>query len=270
MFLTNLILYLILGMIQGFTEPIPVSSSGHLVIFQTLLDLKVLKDLNFEIIVNFGSLIAIVIVFWKDIKAIIIDFFKYLKTKELKYYKNFKYFLLIIIGTIPAGIVGLLLKDFIEQYADNVKLIGIALLITAFFLFLIRNIKGKKDDAQITYKDAIIIGLFQVIALFPGISRSGSTLVGGMFSNLKRDAAFKFSFMLYIPISLATMLLGTKDLIDSNLNIEIWIYYIAGMIASALVTFFSVKWFRNIMNKGKLIYFVYYCILAGTLVLLFL
>lgn len=270
MFLTNLILYIILGIIQGFTEPIPISSSGHLVIFQTLFDIKVLKDLNFEIIVNFGSLIAIIIVFWLDIKAIIVDFFKYLKTKELKYYNNFKYFLIIIIGTIPAGITGLLLKDFIEKYASNVKLIGIALLITALFLFLIRNIKGKKSDDKISYKDALIIGLFQTVALFPGISRSGATIVGGMFSNLKRDAAFKFSFMLYIPISLATMLLGTKDLINSNPSLTIWLYYLAGMIASMIVTFFSVKWFRNIMNKGKLIYFVYYCLLVGTLVLLFL
>lgn len=270
MFLTNLIMYIVLGLIQGFTEPIPISSSGHLVIFQSLFDLNVLNDLNFEIIVNFGSLIAIVIVFWKDIKSIIFDFFKFLKTKEIKYYKNFKYFLLIVIGTIPAGIAGLLLKDYIEVYSDKVKLIGIALLITALFLFLIRNMKGKKSDAEISYKDAIIIGLFQVIALFPGISRSGATIVGGMFSDLKRDAAFKFSFMLYIPISLATMLLGTKDLIESNPNIEVWIYYLAGMVTSGILTFFSVKWFRNVMNKGKLIYFVYYCLLVGTLVLLFL
>lgn len=270
MFITNLLIYILLGLIQGFTEPIPISSSGHLVIFQNLFSLNALNDLNFEIIVNFGSFIAIVIVFWNDIKTLIVDFFKYLKTKELKYYNHFKYCLLIIIGTIPAGLVGLILKDFIDGYSNNVKLIGVALLITALFLFLIRNIKGSKQDSEISFKDALIIGLFQVVALFPGISRSGSTIVGGMFSNLKREAAFKFSFMLYLPISLATMLLGTKDLIESNPNVEVLIYYIAGMIASGILTFFSVKWFKNIMSKGKLIYFVYYCLIVGILVLLFL
>lgn len=270
MFITNLFMYILLGLIQGFTEPIPISSSGHLVIFQNLFDFKVLQDLNFGIMVNFGSFIAIVIVFWKDLKVIFTNTFKYIKTKEKKYYNHFKYFLLVTVGTIPAGIVGILFKDFIEQYSGNVKLIGIALLITALFLFLIRNLKGSKDDEKITFKDAIIIGLFQVIALFPGISRSGSTLVGGMFSDLKRESAFKFSFMLYIPISLATFILGTTDLIQSNLDLETWICYIAGMLASGILTFFSVKWFRNIMNKGKLIYFVYYCLIVGILVLLFL
>ena len=270
MSIIDLLIYIILGLVQGFTEPIPISSSGHLVIFKNLFDINALKDLNFEIFVNFGSLIAIIIVFWKDIKILIIDFFKYLKNKDVKYYNNFKYCLLIIIGTIPAGILGLLLKDYVEQFSNNIKLIGLALLITALFLFLIRNIKGSKDDSKISFKDALKIGLFQAVALLPGISRSGATIVGGMFSNLKRETAFKFSFMLYIPISLATMLLGTKDLISSNLNLYMWIYYLAGMIASAILTFFSVKWFKNIMNKGKLIYFVYYCLIVGTLVLIFM
>ena len=270
MFLTNLISYIILGLIQGFTEPIPISSSGHLVIFKTILDLKSLNDLNFEIIVNFGSLIAIVAVFYKDIVELIKDFFKFIKTKEIKYYHNYKYCWLIVIGTIPAGIVGLLFKDYFDKLSNNVKLVGLALLITALFLFLIRNIKGKKEDYQIKFKDALVIGLFQVVALFPGISRSGATIVGGMFSDLKRSVAFKFSFMLYIPISLATLVLGIKDLIGSDIGIEMWICYLCGMVASAFLTFFSVKWFKSIMERGKLIYFVIYCLIVGTLVILFL
>ncbi|MEG0025768.1 MAG: undecaprenyl-diphosphate phosphatase [Bacilli bacterium] len=270
MFLTNLILYIILGLIQGFTEPIPISSSGHLVIVKTLFNLNILNDLNFEIIVNFGSLIAICLIFYQDIKEIISHFFKYLRTKELQYYYNYKYLILIIIATIPAGIIGLLTKDIIEKYANNVKLIAVALLITSLFLYMIRNINGKKNDQEITFKNAIVIGLCQALALFPGISRSGATIVGGMIQNLKRDTAFKFSFMLYIPISIATMILGINDLISSNQTSQIWFYYLAGMLSSGILTYFSVKWFRNIMNKGKLIYFVYYCILVGTLVLLFM
>lgn len=262
--------YLVLGIIQGFTEPIPVSSSGHLVIFQNLFNLAVLDDLNFSIFANFGSLIAIIIIFREDIIKIIKDFFTYLKTKEEKYKSNFRYALFIIVATIPAGIMGLLFNDLIEEYMSNVKYIGVALLITALFLFLIRNFEGKKDDKEMTWKDAIKVGLFQMVALLPGISRSGATIVGGMFSGLKRDTAFKFSFMLYIPISLATMVLGVTDVVSTGISSNLIIGYLVGMLAAFIVTYYATKWFRNIMIKGKLIYFVYYCLIVGILVLLFL
>ena len=266
----NFIKYLILGIIQGFTEPIPISSSGHLIIFKSILNSGVLNDLNFEIILNFGSLIAIIIYFWNDIIQLIKDFFLYIKTKEKKYFHSFRYCILIIVGTIPAGIIGLLFKDTIEEILSNVKVVGVALLVTALFLFLIRNIKGEKEEKQITGIDALIIGLFQSIALLPGISRSGATIVGGMFRNLKRDVAFKFSFMLYIPISLATMLLGVKDIVETGIDKSLLLTYMIAMIASAIVTYFSTKWFNNILKRGKIIYFVIYCLIVGSLVIIFL
>ena len=266
----NLLKYLFLAIIQGFTEPIPISSSGHLIIFKSILNSGVLNDLNFEIILNFGSLVAIVIYFWKDIISLVKDFFLYIKTKDKKYFSNFRYCILIIIGTIPAGIIGLLFKDTIEELLNNVKIVGIALLVTALFLFLIRNIKGKKEDKDISYIDALIIGLFQSVALLPGISRSGATIVGGMMRDLKRDVAFKFSFILYIPISLATMILGVKDLVESSISVNMWIIYGIAMILSGIVTYISTKWFNNIMKKGKLIYFVIYCLIVGSLVIVFL
>ena len=262
--------YIILAIIQGFTEPIPISSSGHLVIFKSILNSGVLNDLNFEIILNFGSLIAIVIYFWNDIIDLIKDFFSYLKTKDKKYYVNFKYCLLVIVGTIPAGIIGLLFKDYIEELLSGVKIVGCALLITALFLYLIRNIKGNKDSKDISFIDALIIGLFQSVALLPGISRSGATIVGGMFRNLKRDVAFKFSFILYIPISLATMLLGVKDLVETGVSNSLYLTYFIAMIVSGIVTFISLRWFNDIIKKGKLIYFVIYCLIVGSLVILFL
>lgn len=266
----DFLMYIFLGILQGITEPIPVSSSGHLVIFKSILSNNALNDLNFEIIVNFGSFIAIVIFFWNDIKALIIDFFKYLKTKEKKYYDNFKYCWLIVVGTIPAGLFGILFKDKIEELLKTPKIVGASLIITAGFLYLIRNIKGTKADKEITFKDALIIGLFQVVALFPGISRSGATLVGAMFLGLKRDTAFKYSFMLYLPISLATMALGTKDLISSNIDTSLLISYLCSMIVSGVVTYFSTKWFNKIVKNGKLIYFFYYCLIVGICVLIFL
>ena len=270
MFFVNLIKYFFLGLIQGFTEPIPVSSSGHLRIFKEILNDKIFNDLSLEIFLNFGSLIAIVIFFRKDIIKIVNDFFMFIKSKEIKYKDGFKYALLIAVGTLPAAITGLLLNDFIEDVLGNVKYVGIALLITSLFLFIIKDFKGRKKDEEITYKDALIVGLFQAIALFPGISRSGATLVGAMLLGIKRKSAFKFSFMLYIPISLATMVLGIKNFITSDISGEIIVYYLVGMIAAFFMTAISTKWFSKIIKQGKLIYFVIYCIIMGLSVILFL
>lgn len=265
----KLIMYMILGLIQGFTEPIPVSSSGHLVIFNALLNVEELNDLNFEIFVNFGSFIAICFFYRKEIIDIIKDFFMYIKTKDKKYEINYKYAWLIVIGTIPAGIVGILAKDIIESIA-SVKIVGVSLLITAIMLFMVKDIKGEKEKKDMTFKDALVIGLFQVIALFPGISRSGSTLVGGMSRNLERETAFKYSFMLYLPISVATMLLGVLDVIENPISNTLILPYILGMITAGILTYFSIRWFKDIMQKGKLKYFVYYCLVMGIITILFI
>ena len=264
-----LLKYLILGIVQGFTEPLPISSSGHLRIFKALFKNVALNDMNFEIIVNFGSFIAIVILFRKEIINIIKDFFSYLKTKEKKYEINYKYAWLIVIGTIPAALSGLFIKDIIEKYFTT-KLVGLTLIITSLLLYMIKDIKGKKEKKDMTYLDALKIGLFQVVALFPGISRSGATVVGGMKSNLTRQTALNYSFMLYLPISLASMVLGVSDLISSGTLNELFIPYLVSMIASGIVTYFAAKMFIDIMKKGKLIYFSIYCFIVGTLTLILL
>ncbi len=268
--LIQVLQYVFLGIVQGFTEPIPISSSGHLLIFKELFNFEMLNDMNFEIVVNFGSFIAICFLYRKEIIKIIADFFMFIKTKKDTYKENYKYAWLIVLGTIPAGIVGLILKDTIESISGNVKIIGIALLITALALFIIKDFKGKKEKKEMTVMDAITVGLFQVVALFPGISRSGSTIVGGMSRDLKRETAVNYSFMLYLPISLATMLLGVKDLIETPNISSLVLPYALGMIVSCIVTYFSAKWFINIMKKGKLGYFSIYCLIVGILVVLFL
>ena len=268
--MNEILQYSLLGLIQGITEPIPVSSSGHLLIFKKLFQMNALNDLNFEIIVNFGSLLAIIFLYRKTIWKIIKGFFMYIKTKEEKYKSNFKYTLLIIIGTIPAGILGIIFKDEIEKLSSNIKLIGIALLITSIALFIVRKLDGKKNNKEITWIDAIKIGLFQAVALIPGISRSGSTIVGGLLSDLKKDTAVTFSFMLYIPISLATMVLGVKDLINTPNISNLFLPYGIALIIATIATYFSLKIFINIVKKNKLIYFVIYCLVVGTLTLLFL
>ena len=282
--MNKIIEYIILGLVQGFTEPIPVSSSGHIMLINNLLktniDMEILATLT-----NFGSLIAIVFLYRKRIIILIKDFFsclisifkriilkKHIEKQNKKTYNNFRYCLLLIVGTIPAGIMGLIvtklgLFDFLE---NNIKFVGITLLITALFLFAIRNVKGKKENNEISFKDALIVGIFQVFALLPGISRSGATIVGGMSQNLKRETAFDFSFLLYIPISIATGMLGIKDLIEANLDTMTFMLYIIATIVAGIVTYFATIWFKDIVKKGKLIYFVIYCFIVGLLVVLFL
>lgn len=259
-----LIKYIVLGIIQGFTEPLPISSSGHLMIFKELFKSKILNDMNFEIIVNFGSLIAILFLYKKEIINIIKDFFLYLKTRNKNYKLNYKYAWLIVIGTIPACIFGLFLKDFIENIF-TIRVIGLMFIITALLLYMIKDIKGSKEKEDITFIDALIIGLFQVLALIPGISRSGATVVGSMKRNLKRETALNFSFMLYIPISIATFILGITDL---NAKTDLLIPYLISMAISCIATYFSTKLFINITKKGKLIYFSIYCFIIGTIIFL--
>lgn len=264
----ELLQYIFLGFIQGMTETIPVSSSGHLMIFKTLMHTKVDFD-TIAIVTNFGSLIAIIILFWKDIKELIVSFFKYLSTKEKKYESNYRYCWLIVIGCIPAGIMGLIVKklDVFAKIEDNVKIVGVSLIITAILLFLIRNFKGRKTDKNINGKDALTVGCFQILGLFPGISRSGSTIVGGMFSKLKRDTAFKYSFMLYIPISIAAM---AVELTSIKISGSLLFYYLVSAVVAGVVTYLVTKWFRKIVNEGKLIYFSMYCFIVGLLVIIFL
>lgn len=274
----ELIEYIFLGILQGITEPIPVSSSGHILILKTLLE-KFNQTLNidFEIlatITNFGSLIAIFILFRKKIISLIKSFFTFIfdKDKRVKEKDNFDYCIKVIIATIPAGLAGIVatklgLLDFLEE---NVKFVGLMLLVTALFLYLIKDFKGKKNEEKITFKDSIIIGLCQMISIVPGISRSGATIVGGMYRNLKRNVSFDFSFILYIPISIATSILGIKDLFELSISTSTWILYIISAVLAGIFTYIFTKWFQTIVKNGKLIYFSVYCVILGIIVLLFL
>lgn len=264
----ELLKYVFLGFIQGMTETIPVSSSGHLMIFKEIMNVNVDFD-TIAILTNFGSLIAIIILFWNDLVKIINGFFKYLIKKDKEFKNDYKYAWMIVIGCIPAGFVGVLVSyfDVFAKIEDNIKIVGISLIITSILLFIIRNFKGKKDDNKIGFKEALTVGCFQILGLFPGISRSGSTIVGGMSQGLKRDTAFKYSFMLYIPMSIAAMAL---EIFDLNIDPNLILHYICSVVVSLVVTLLVTKWFRKIVNNGKLIYFSIYCFIVGLLVILFL
>lgn len=266
----NIVIYIILGIIQGITEPLPISSSGHIYLFKNIFNTNLFNTLNFEIISNFGSFIAIFIIFWKDIKDLVTAFFSYILKKNTRKdnLKKFKYCLYVVLSTIPVGITGLIFKDKIEDlYSLNG--LAIAFLITALALFIVRNMKGTKGDYDITLKDAILIGLLQAVTIVPGISRSGTVLVACLLCGLKRDTALKYTFILYFPVSVATMILGVSDLASTSELSSMIIPYLAGMLAAGIVTYFSYKWLSNWVKNGKLWKFSIYCVVLAVFIFIY-
>ncbi len=263
-----IIKYIILAFIQGITEPLPISSSGHMLLFRAIFNVNMPNDLNFEIICNFGSFIAIFLIYRKDILSLLKNTIKYFKNKKL-YINSFNYLKLIIISTIPVCITGLLFKNILEKTFNRTWFLAFSFLITCISLFIIRNKKGYKDDYQITIKDAIIIGLFQSITIIPGISRCGTVLVACLLCNLKKDTALKYTFMLYFPVSIASMLLGINDLLNMP-NFRIYIVpYSISMITSGIITYLSYNWLSTWLKKGKIYYFAIYCFVLFLFILFY-
>lgn len=259
----DIIKSLILGIIQGISEPLPISSSGHVTLFKEIFNTEIFDSLDFEIITNFGSFLAILFIFRKDIIDLVKSFFTYISKKDTKQEnKNkFTYCIYLIISTIPTIITGLFLEDYINY---PVQVLAIMFVVTAIMLFIVRKHKGTKNDADITLKDAVIIGLFQSIAILPGISRSGAVLVACLLCNLKRDTALKYTFILYFPVSVGAMILKLN-----TLDISLMIPYLTGAFAAMIVTYFSYQWLSSWVKKGKLIYFAYYCIALSIFILIY-
>ncbi len=264
-----LLKYIFLGLLQGVTEPIPISSSGHLVLAQHFMGISTDK-LTFELLVNTGSLIAVLLIYRHDIARLLKNGLAYLATRNEEAKADFRFIVYLIIGTIPAGLAGVF---FEEQISTIIKggVIGVAitLLITGVALFLIRNLRGRKQDKDLRLRDAVIVGLAQMIALIPGISRSGATIVAAMGLGMKPDTALRFSFLLYIPVSLGGALLSAADMIQDSDLMALFIPYLLAFLASLIASYFALKWFMGIMRKGNLIYFSIYCFVVGIAVLLF-
>ncbi|OES43939.1 undecaprenyl-diphosphate phosphatase [Domibacillus iocasae] len=258
--------YLFLGLFQGLTEPIPVSSSGHLQLAQYFFGMEI-EGLTFELLVNTASLFAVLIVYRKDIMRLISNGLHYVKHRNPADRSEFMFIVYIIIATIPAGVIGLLFNDYISEKLSSVKTVAITLIITGIALFLIRNLCGRKNDGDMKLRDAVIIGLAQAVALIPGISRSGATIVAAMGLGMKQETALRFSFLLFIPISFGGMILSISDLLNDPMLSELAVPYLLAFIGSFVMSYFSLKWFMHIMAKGNLIYFALYCFIVGPVVL---
>ena len=173
----------------------------------------------------------------------------------------------MVISTIPVGITGLLFNDYLETNYTSLKFLAISFLFTSLMLFIVKNIKGEKGSYDITIKDSIIIGLFQAITIIPGISRSGTVLVACLICKLKREDALKYTFMLYFPVSVGTMLLKASDLI--NTPTSLLFPYLCGMLAALIVTYFTYQWLSNLVKKGSLWKFSIYCLCLAIFILIY-
>jgi len=240
------------GIIQGLTEFLPVSSSGHLFLFRNFFNQDFGTD--YVILLHFGTLLAVFFFFWKDIWRIIRGLFS-------KDFNAWKLFIALIVGTIPAAVSGLLIEDFLEQHLTSNLTIGLSLLLTGGLLFFSDYLR--KSDLtihQIGMKKAFLIGLFQALAILPGISRSGITLFGALLLGVKREDAFKFSFLLSIPVILGSTLLKIDELSQSTEGL-------LGFVIAAVSGFFAL-WLLKILTRSKqLKYFAFYCWIIGILLI---
>lgn len=262
---------LILGIIQGLTEFLPVSSSAHLVLIPYILNWKIPESqvFPFDVLVQIGTLLAVIIYFRKDLWSIITTFFQALMKGKPFESADARMGWYLILATIPAGLAGLLLKDKVEAAFNNPRVTAIFLFVTAIFLLGSEYIGRRKRKLEdIKWLDALVTGVFQAFSIFPGISRSGSTITGGMLRHLERPAAARFAFLMSIPVMVAAGIFSIPDLLDVPDLGSFLPVLIVGFIAAAVVGYLSIHWLLTFLNKRSLIYFAAYCVLLGSLVLI--
>lgn len=254
----NLIQAILLGIVQGVTEFLPISSSGHLVLMQKIFGITE-PTLIFDTSVHLGTLFAVFVVFKDDIIGLLKKPFQKLTW-------------LLLAGTIPTAIIGILFKDTFEQMFHSGSTLGFEFLITGVILLWSGMMKsGHKRVKETSYFDAVFIGIMQGIAIMPAISRSGLTISGALFRKLDRDFAAKFSFLLSIPAIIGATVFQIKDIVEigsgSGVGIGIGVLF-SGSVAAALAGYISIKYMLQVLRSGKLKYFAYYVLVIGILVIL--
>ena len=273
---------LIMGLVQGLAEYLPISSSGHLEIFSKLLGLNLSgeQSLEFDLLLHVATVLSTIVVLWREFYPLCVSFF------TVRRDANFFYVMKILLSCIPVAIVGLFFKDVIEQFfGSSLTVVGICMIITAAllaFTFFSRtraeisapnSSKALAAGRNITYLDAFIIGCAQACAVLPGLSRSGSTIATGIIIGDKRDEVARFSFLMVIIPILGEALLDIKDLISqpaSSMASSIgWLPLLVGFLAAFIVGCLACRWMINIVKKGKLVWFAAYCLVVGVLCIIF-
>ncbi len=250
---------LVLGIVQGLTEYLPVSSSGHLAIGSALFGIEGEENLSFTIVVHVATVFSTLVILWKEIEWIFRGLFKFEMNSETRYAIN------ILISMIPIGIVGVFFKDTVEAiFGSGLLIVGCMLLVTAALLAFSYFAKPRQKE-NISMKDAFIIGLSQACAVLPGLSRSGTTIATGLLLGNNKAKQAQFSFLMVIPPILGEALLDILKLVKGeDIAGDIpTLSLVVGFVAAFLSGCLACKWMINIVKKGKLIYFAIYCAIAG-------
>ncbi len=258
----DIIKAIILGLIQGLSEFLPISSSGHLVLAEEILQFNQ-EGIALEVFLHFGTLLSVFVAFRKEIAQMLIApyaiWIKKENHPELTEY--LKWDLYVIIGTIPAGIVGIFFKSEIEILFSSVILVLFMLTITGIIMISSRFLLERNTSLRIS--NSFIIGIVQACAILPGISRSGSTIVTGLAFGINREKSAKFSFILSIPAVLGATILKTKDLLEASPAQNEILHLIIGAIVAFISGYFAIIWLLDLVKKGKLEWFGYYCIIIA-------
>ena len=255
---------LILGLIQGLTEYLPVSSSGHLAIGSYLFGINGEDNLAFTIVVHVATVLSTFVILWSEIDWIFRGLFKFKMNDETKYFLN------IVVSMIPIGIVGVFFKDTVEEiFGSGLLIVGCMLLLTALLLTFSYFTKPRVKE-NISWKDALIIGLAQACAVMPGLSRSGSTIATGLMLGNKKEKMAQFSFLMVIPPILGEALLDVIKMAKGHnpFGDVSTIALVVGFVAAFVSGCMACKWMINIVKKGKLIYFGIYCAIAGAVTII--
>ena len=258
---------LVLGLLQGLTEYLPVSSSGHLAIGSALFGIEGDTNLQFTIVVHVATVFSTLVILWKEISWIFKGLFKFEMNSETKYFLN------IVVSMIPVGIVGVFFKDYVESiFSSGLVIVGCMLLLTAVLLSF-SYYANPRVKQEISMRDAFIIGLAQACAVMPGLSRSGSTIATGLLLGNSKEKMAQFSFLMVIPPILGEALLDTIKMVGGNAESVTAggdisaVALIVGFLAAFVSGCLACKWMISIVKKGKLIYFAIYCALAGVVTL---
>ncbi|MCD8007571.1 MAG: undecaprenyl-diphosphate phosphatase [Clostridiales bacterium] len=264
-----------LGLVQGIAEFLPISSSGHLSLFQNFLGLQSAEEssLFFDVLLHLGTLIAVFVVYWRDIWEMILEFFRWIgdvahsRTKDKPVPPARRMILLIIVGTLPLFLV-LPIKDAVDSLYSNTYFIGFALLVTGTLLFVSdRMAHGKKTEKTATIVDALVVGCAQGLATVPGLSRSGTTIAAGLLRGYQREYAVRYSFLMSIPAVIGANILSLKDAFEAGIDADMVPIYLAGVLVAAVSGYFAIRLVNLLSDKGKFGAFAYYCWGVGVLAL---
>jgi len=266
----------ILGLVQGLAEFLPISSSGHLALLQQWFGIEEDKVLLFAVLLHVGTLISVFIVYWKDIWELIVELCLTIKDiftgKGLRIEERpvRKLGVMIIVATVPTGIIGILFNDLFDSLYTSVLPIGIGLIITGFLLTFAEKMgSSKRGIKQMNYRNAIFIGIVQGIAICPGISRSGSTLFGSLVCNLNREFAVKYVFLISIPSILGSAVLEAPAALEAGFDMAQLGPVLVGMIVAAVSGLVAIKTMIKVVSNKKLNYFSYYVWLLGAAVVIY-